>query len=114
MLYPVGINVTVTVVDPEGNPLSGALVASNYANGVTGEDGKATVYFPRGNTTAKVSRDRYISTQYNFKADGTPQTITLKPDLVDVNFRLRDPFDDPLPGASVTIEVNTVVTDDNG
>lgn len=113
-IYPVGINISITVVDTDGNPMPGATVSSSTTSKVTDDDGKTILSFTPGKAVVTVSKDRYLNTTYSFIADCTPQTITLRPNLAKIKFRVFDPFNEPVSGVSIIVGSKKAFTDNNG
>lgn len=68
---------TVKVVDPEGNPVSGAMVTIGAESKLTDESGTAVFELQRGSYTALVMAEGYGAVSQAFPEGQTEMTVTL-------------------------------------
>lgn len=114
---------TITVVDGEGNPISGAYVSIGTGYAQTGDNGVATITVPKSTYTAAISADGYISGEVEVTPEAPAATVTLEKgedtQKLDYTVKVVDYNGYPVANALLTIKqdgavVATVTTDAAG
>jgi gliding motility-associated-like protein len=108
--------ITITVVDENGDPIEGAIVTNDGEEYVTDENGQVTVVLPDGEYDYTVNADGFEDFTGTITVDGEDmdETITMTPETHTITITVVDENGDPIEGATVTINGEEYVTDENG
>ena len=112
-------DVTITVLDENGDPLSGATVTINGQAYITNANGEIIAQLPDGDYNYTVTADGYLNNGGAITVAGATVAETVNMVLetapvYDVTITVLDENGNPLSGATVTINGQAYITDANG
>lgn len=102
LLYK-GNKFTITVQDPLGSPISGAIVQYSGKTVTTSSLGRVEIYAPSGSFTYTIAHPEKVSQTHTVVLpDSTAQTHTLYPALGEVTMEIA-----AHPGSEITLKIGT-------
>ena len=116
VLEEVEYETVFVVVDADESPISGATVSINEETLTTDSEGKATISLEDGEYPYTVSKTNYNTVEDTVTVVDEAQTVnvTLELTTYSVTFNVQNSSEEPLEGATVTINEETLTTDETG